>query len=143
MNMYNPYIQQMPQTQDLGGLSPYYQNIANQQAMQQQAMQQAQGLTQDAGRTVQGGMNPMAMAMMLRKGKPTDQAGVNASDVQMGGTSSYNPFSQFDVSNTYGTDPYSQQSRMLAAQESGMGFNLSPVKNMPVVGAYGQLLPNN
>lgn len=67
MNMYNPYIQQMPQTQDLGGLAQYYQNIANQQAMQQQAMQQAQGLTQQAGQTTQGGMNPMAMAMALRK----------------------------------------------------------------------------
>ena len=64
----NPYIMQMPQTQDLGGLSPYYQNIANQQAMQNAAMQQAQGLTQQAGQTAQGGgMNPMMMAMMLRK----------------------------------------------------------------------------
>jgi len=72
MNMYNPYIQQMPQTQDLGGLSPYMQNIANQQAMQNMAMQQAQGLTQDAGRTAQGGMNPLAMAMMLRKGQKSD-----------------------------------------------------------------------
>jgi hypothetical protein len=68
MNMYNPYIMQMPQTQDLGGLAPYYQNIANQQANQNMAMQQAQGLTQQAGQTAQGGMNPMAMAMMLRKG---------------------------------------------------------------------------
>jgi hypothetical protein len=67
MNMYNPYIQQMPQTQDLGGLAPYYQNIANQQAMQNMAMQQAQGLTQQAGQTTQGGMNPMMMAQMLRK----------------------------------------------------------------------------
>ena len=67
MNMYNPYIQQMPQTQELGGLSPYYQNIANQQAMQNAAMQQAQGLTQQAGQTAQGGMNPMMMAQMLRK----------------------------------------------------------------------------
>jgi hypothetical protein len=67
MNMYNPYIQQMPQTQDLGGLNPYFQNIAQQQAMQQQAMQQAQGLTQQAGQTAQGGMNPMAMAQALRK----------------------------------------------------------------------------
>jgi hypothetical protein len=67
MNMYNPYIQQMPQTQDLGGLTPYYQNIANQQAMQNMAMQQAQGLTQQAGQTSQGGMNPMMMAQMLRK----------------------------------------------------------------------------
>jgi hypothetical protein len=67
MNMYNPYIQQMPQTQDLGGLNPYFQNIAQQQAMQQQAMQQAQGLTQQAGQTAQGGMNPLAMAQALRK----------------------------------------------------------------------------
>lgn len=115
MNMYNPYIQQMPQTQDLGGLSPYYQNIANQQAMQNAAMQQAQGLTQDAGRTVQGGMNPMAMAMMLRK-KPNQQD-INARDVQMGGMGTYNPYTQYNVSQQYGTDPYSQQSRMLASQE--------------------------
>jgi hypothetical protein len=40
MNMYNPYIQQMPQTQDLGGLNPVYQNIGAQQAMQNAAMQQ-------------------------------------------------------------------------------------------------------
>jgi len=81
MNMYNPYIQQIPQTQDLGGLSPYMQNIANQQAMQNMAMQQAQGLTQDAGRTVQGGMNPLAMAMMLRKGQ--DQKNINAANAEM------------------------------------------------------------
>jgi hypothetical protein len=67
MNMYNPYIQQMPQTQDLGGLSPYFQNIAQQQAMQNMAMQQGQGLTQQAGQTAQGGINPMMMAQMLRK----------------------------------------------------------------------------
>jgi hypothetical protein len=35
--------------------------------MQNAAMQQAQGLTQQAGQTTQGGMNPMAMAMALRK----------------------------------------------------------------------------
>jgi hypothetical protein len=67
MNMYNPYIQQMPQPQELGGLAPYYQNIGAQQAMQNMAMQQAQGLTQQAGQTSQGGMNPMMMAQMLRK----------------------------------------------------------------------------
>ena len=116
MNMYNPYIQQMPQTQDLGGLNPVYQNIAQQQAMQNAAMQQAQGLTQDAGRTVQGGgMNPLAMAMALRK--QPNQQDINAKDVQMGGMGTYNPYTQYNVSNTYGTDPYSQQSRMLAAQE--------------------------
>jgi hypothetical protein len=65
----NSYIMPMQQPQDLGGLSPYFQNIAQQQAMQQQAMQQGQGLTQAAGQIGQqsGGMNPMAMAAMLRK----------------------------------------------------------------------------
>jgi len=67
MNMYNPYIMPTQQTQDLGGLAPYYQNIAQQQAMQNAAMQQGQGLTQQAGQTTQSGMNPMMMAMMLRK----------------------------------------------------------------------------
>ena len=115
MNMYNPYIMPMQQTQDLGGLNPVYQNIGAQQMMQNAAMQQAQGLTQDAGRTVQGGMNPMAMAMMLRK-KPNQQD-INASYVQIGGMGTYNPYTQYNVSQQYGTDPYSQQSRMLASQE--------------------------
>jgi hypothetical protein len=62
----NPYIMPMQQAQDLGGLSPVFQNIAQQQAMQNMAMQQ--GLNQPTGQTQQGGMNPMAMAAMLRKG---------------------------------------------------------------------------
>jgi hypothetical protein len=72
----NPYITQMQQPQDLGGLSPYFQNIAQQQAMQNMAMQQGQGLTQAAGQTQQGGMNPMAMAAMLRKKDPSKPAPV-------------------------------------------------------------------
>jgi len=120
MNMYNPYIQQMQQTQDLGGLNPVFQNIANQQAMQNMAMQQAQGLTQQAGMTVDGkqagaGYNQLAMANALRK--PQTQEQINAQDVQMGGMGTYNPYTQYNVSQQYGTDPYSQQSRMLAAQE--------------------------
>jgi hypothetical protein len=68
MNMNNPYIMQQQQ-QDISGLSPVFQNIAAQQANQNMAMQQGQGLTQAAGQTGQsGGMNPMAMAAMLRKG---------------------------------------------------------------------------
>ena len=106
MNMYNPYIMPMPQTQDLGGLSPYYQNIAAQQAMQNAAMQQAQGLTQDAGRTVQGGMNPMAMAMMLRKGQ--DQKNINAANAEM------SAFNQRPAQNYYsaGMNPMNIQSDM-------------------------------
>jgi hypothetical protein len=114
----NPYIMQMQQPQEISGLSPVFQNIASQQANQNAAMQQAQGLTQAAGQSSQGGMNPMAMAMMLRK-KP-DQAAMNAQDAQMGGLSTYNPMTQYSISQQYGTDPYSQSSRMLAAQERGL-----------------------
>ena len=117
---FNPYYLAMtqmgnprPQTQDLGGLAPVYQNIANQQAMQNMAMQQAQGLTQDAGRTVQGGMNPMAMAMMLRKGeKPQGSSNLGArvdmalnsqaspylqDQVAQLGSSTSNPFSNYNM----------------------------------------------
>jgi len=75
MNIYNPYIMQQPQ-QDIGGLSPVFQNMAAQQANQNMAMQQGQGLSQAAGLTSQGGMNPMAMAAMLRKKDPTKLAPV-------------------------------------------------------------------
>jgi hypothetical protein len=118
----NPYIMQMQQPQqDIGGLSPVFQNLASQQANQNMAMQQANQLTQQAGQTGQGGgMNPLMMAAMLRRGKTPDQADVNAKDAQMGGLGTYNPVTQYGISQQYGTDPYSQTSRMLAAQESGM-----------------------
>jgi hypothetical protein len=98
MNMYNPYIMPMQQTQDLGGLNPVYQNIAQQQAMQNAAMQQAQGLTQDAGRTVQGGMNPMAMAMMLRKGEKPQSTSNLGARVDMALNSQASPYLQDQVS---------------------------------------------
>jgi hypothetical protein len=112
-------MQDLTKTQEVSGIQPMYQNIGNQQANQRQAMQEALNLTNQAGMTVQGkqagvGFNPLVMAMMLRQ--PSQQQ-MNASDVQMGGLGTYNPFTQFNVSNTYGTNPYSQQSRMLAAQE--------------------------
>jgi hypothetical protein len=62
----NPYMQPMnPQEQQ--GLMPVFQNIAAQQANQNAALQQGQGLTQAAGQTGQGGGNQMALAAMLRK----------------------------------------------------------------------------
>jgi hypothetical protein len=90
MNMYNPYIQQMPQTQELGGLAPYYQNIANQQAMQQQAMQQGMNLTNQAGMTVDGkqsgaGYDQIAMANALRRQQ--DQQKIDMANAEM---SAYN-----------------------------------------------------
>jgi hypothetical protein len=66
----NPYIQSFQQPQDMSGLSPVYQNMAAQQQFQNQAAQQGQQLTQQAGQTAQGGMNPLAMAALLRKKDP-------------------------------------------------------------------------
>jgi len=90
MNMYNPYIQQMPQTQDLGGLNPVFQNISAQQAMQQQALQQGMDLTNQAGMTVDGkqagaGYNQLAMANALRNQQ--DQQRMNMANAEM---SAYN-----------------------------------------------------
>jgi hypothetical protein len=109
----NPYFAQQDQN-----LAPMFQNISGQQANQNMAMQQGNQLTQAAGQTGKGGMNPMALAMMLRKNP--NQTDVNAQDAQMGGLSTYNPLTQYSISQQYGTDPYSQTSRMLAAQERGL-----------------------
>ena len=107
----NPYIKQMQQAQDLGGLSPVFQNIAQQQANQNMAMQQGNQLAQAAGQTQQGGMNPMAMAAMLRKGKGDNstlgarmdmalnsQASPYLKDqVAQLGSSTSNPFSNYNM----------------------------------------------
>lgn len=79
--MMNPYIPQMNQAQDIGGLSPVFQNIAQQQAMQQAAMQQGLNLTNQAGMTVDGkqagaGYGQIAMANALRKQDPKKPAPV-------------------------------------------------------------------
>jgi hypothetical protein len=130
-----PYMQQLS-PQDQAGLNPVFQNIASQQANQNAALQQQNQLVNQAGQTQQqGGMNPMAMAKALR-GQP--QTGADAAKMNEFGA--YMPMNQMSTANQYGTNPYSQQSLMLASQDLGMG---KPVNNMPVVGAYGQLLPNN
>jgi hypothetical protein len=112
----NPYILQPQPMQDVSGLQPVFQNFGQQQANQQAALAQQAQLAGQAGQTQGGGMNPLALAQALRKDKPT-QDQLNAKDAQMSGLSTYNPYTQYQVSNAYGTDPYSQQSRMLAAQE--------------------------
>jgi hypothetical protein len=61
---------------ELARLSPTFQNIGMQQANQNAALAQQNQLVQQAGQTQQGGMNPMAMAAMLRKQDPTKPAPV-------------------------------------------------------------------
>jgi hypothetical protein len=85
----NPYILQGQPMQDLGGLSPVFQNFGQQQANQQAALSQQNQLASQAGQTQQGGMNPIAMAMMLRKKDPTKPAPVTDKSEQMPDTPQY------------------------------------------------------
>jgi hypothetical protein len=66
----NPYILQGQPMQDLGGLSPVFQNFGQQQANQQAALAQQNQLVGQAGQTQGGGMNPLAMAALLRAKDP-------------------------------------------------------------------------
>jgi hypothetical protein len=113
----NPYILPPQQMQDVSGLQPVFQNFGQQQANQQAALAQQNQLVNEASQSQGGGINPMALAQMLRKKDPNKPMDQNAKDVQMGGASTYNPFTQYEISQKYGTDMYSPQSRMLAAQE--------------------------
>jgi hypothetical protein len=63
--------------QEQQGLMPVFQNIAAQQQNQNNALAQQNQMVHQAGQTQQqGGMNPMAMAQMLRKKDPTKPANV-------------------------------------------------------------------
>jgi hypothetical protein len=117
----NSYFKQGQPMQDLGGLQPVFQNFAQQQANQQAALAQQNQLVNQAGQSQGGGgASQLAMAAMLRKGNKPTQDDINAKDAQMGGMGTFNPFTQYDISQQYGTDMYSPQSRMLAGQELGM-----------------------
>ncbi len=70
----NPYILRPLPMQDLSGLQPVYQNIGQQQAMQQAALSQQNQLANQSGQSQGGGMNPMALAMALRKQDPNQQS---------------------------------------------------------------------
>ena len=70
----NPYILPTLPMQDVSGLQPVYQNFGQQQANQQAALAEQNQLTNQAGQSQSGGMNPIAMAMMLRKQDPNQQS---------------------------------------------------------------------
>ena len=106
--------------QDQASLNPVFQNIGQQQATQNAALQQGMAVTNQAGMTAKGkqagvGMDQMAMAKALR-GQP--QTGADAAKMNEFGA--YMPMNQMSAANQYGTNPYSQQSLMLASQDLGM-----------------------
>jgi hypothetical protein len=100
----NPYIQQ-GQQQDIGGLSPVFQNIAAQQANQNAAIQQGQDLSQQASQIAGqggagGGFNNMAMAAMLRKDKVGEYMKSIPAMMQYGAGNVYGGFGQGQVPTT-------------------------------------------
>jgi hypothetical protein len=104
----NPYIQ-FQQMQDQQGLSPVFQNIAQQQANQNMALQQGMNLTNEAGMTTEGkqagvGVDPMAMAMALRQGKPglgqtTNSFGKVIADPTYGTGNAYSNMTPGEIAN--------------------------------------------
>ena len=94
-NMQNPYTSMYMPTgfdQNQQGLSPVFQNMAQQQANQNAALQQQNQLVQQAGQTTpQGGSNPLALAMALRK--PNDPyANAQKANKQYGAENVYGPY---------------------------------------------------
>jgi hypothetical protein len=86
----NPYIQ-FQQMQDQQGLAPVFQNIAEQQASQNAALNEQNQQVQQAGQTAQGGgsFNNLAMAAMLRKQDPSKPANVYDYSTLMPNTPQY------------------------------------------------------
>ena len=72
----NPYILQGQPMQDISGLQPVFQNFGQQQANQQAAIAQQNQLVNQASQPKSGGMNPLALAQMLRQQDPTKPAPV-------------------------------------------------------------------
>ena len=70
----NPYILPTLPMQDVSGLQPVFQNFGQQQANQQAALAEQNQLVNQAGQSQGGGMNPMALAMALRKQDPNQQS---------------------------------------------------------------------
>jgi hypothetical protein len=83
--------------QDVSGLQPVFQNAAQQQMNQQAALAQQNQLVNQAGQTQGGGgMNPMALASMLRKGDGTQLSDAQKSEINQLGSNSWNPMSDYN-----------------------------------------------
>ena len=93
----NPYMLMPKGMQDVSGLQPVFQNFAQQQANQQAALAQQNQLVNQAGESQGGGgMNPLAMAAMLRKGGGTQLSDAQKSEINQLGSNSWNPMSDYN-----------------------------------------------
>jgi hypothetical protein len=95
----NPYILQPQPMQDVSGLQPVFANFGQQQANQQALLAQQGQLAGQAGQTQGGGMNPLALASMLRDKDPNKQSLAN----KLGNYASSIPqMMQYGSENVYG-----------------------------------------
>jgi hypothetical protein len=94
----NPYILQGQQMQDVSGLQPVFGNFAQQQANHQALLAQQNQLVNQAGQSQGGGMNPLAMAAMLRNNpvKPETMGGRETPNWS-------NPYANYDNGATSGS----------------------------------------
>ena len=93
----NPYMLMPKNMQDVSGLQPVFQNFGQQQANQQAALAQQNQLVNQAGQTQGGGgVNPMALAAMLRKGDGTQLSDAQKSEISQLGSNSWNPMSDYN-----------------------------------------------
>lgn len=93
----NPYILAPQKMQEVSGLQPVFQNFGQQQANQQAALAQQNQLVNQAGQTQGGGgMNPMALAAMLRKGDGTQLSDAQKAEISQLGSNSWNPMSDYN-----------------------------------------------
>lgn len=94
----NPYFMQGQPMQDLGGLQPVFQNAAQQAMNQQAALAQQNQLVNQASETQggSGGMNPMALAQMLRQDNP-DLSKAQNKEVRKLGSNPNNPLSGYNT----------------------------------------------
>lgn len=110
--MPNPYITNVDPygQQDLSGYAPTMQDIAQQKLMQQLALAQQNSQVQDAGQQHGGGgmsgLNPLAMAMMLRNqkqqpklGETTNMFGKVIPDTTYGAGNAYSNMTPNEISN--------------------------------------------
>ena len=104
--MNNPYQNLYPLSMGQQSSDPVFQNTSAQQQNMQNLMGQGQKLAGQALLPADQQYDPKQLAQGLRN---------------MGQTlNAYSPWQQTAISEQYGTDPYSEQSRMLAMQERGM-----------------------
>jgi hypothetical protein len=96
----NPYTSAFaPMVSNAEYQMPNTQALQQQQLFQNAMAQQQQGLVNEAGQVQGGGvsgLNPLAMASMLRKGGGTQLSDAQKSEISQLGSNSWNPLSDYN-----------------------------------------------